>query len=254
MKRLFLFILMLMLLGSCVSLRKVRYIQESAYGSMADSMVYQSMAPDYKIQPGDHLYVDVKNIDPKNMNPFQSNTNVNIQTSSEAGIYLNSYQVSEMGNIDFPLVGKVFVEGKTVFEIQNDLQDIINEFFQLTTVSVKLINFRISLLGEVLKPGTFMVYQNNLNIFQAISLGGDLTNYANRKEVRVIRKDRDGTRIHKVNLLSSEILNSPAYYLQPGDIVYVEPLSGKNFTFTAFPYAILFSTISTTLLIISFLK
>lgn len=254
MKRLFLFILMLMMLGSCVSLRKVRYLQESAYESMADSMVYQAVAPDYKIQPGDHLYVDVKNIDPKNMNPFQSTTNVNMQVSSEAGVYLNSYQVSDVGNIDFPLVGKVFVEGKTALEIQTDLQQIINEFFQLTTVSVKLINFRISLLGEVLSPGTFIVYQNNLNILQAISLGGDLTSYANRKEVKVIRKERDGTKIHKINLLKSDLLNSPAYYLQPGDIVYVEPLSGKNFTFTAFPYAILFSTISTTLLIISFLK
>lgn len=254
MKKLFLFILMLMMLGSCVSLRKVRYIQDASFGKMADSLVYQSVTPDYKVQQGDHLYIDVKNIDPKSMNPFQSNTNVNIQTSSEAGVYLNSYLVSDMGNIDFPLVGKVFVEGKTVLEVQNDLQQIVNEFFQLTTVSVKLINFRISLLGEVMKPGTFLVYQNNLNIFQAISLGGDLTNYANRKEIKVVRKEREGTRIHKINLLSSDILNSPAYYLQPGDIVYVEPLSGKNFTFTAFPYAILFSTISTTLLIISFLK
>jgi polysaccharide export outer membrane protein len=105
-----------------------------------------------------------------------------------------------------------------------------------------------------MRPGTYMVYQNQLNVFQAISMGGDLTNYANRKEVSIIRKTEKGTSVYKINLLSSQLLNSPVYYLQPGDIVYIEPLSGKNFTFTAFPYAIIFSTISTTLLILNFIK
>lgn len=254
MRKLLLFLSVLLLLGSCVSLKKVRYIQDIASSEQTDSTYYQAKAPDYKIQPGDHLHIDVKNIDPKNMNPFQSSSNANIQTQSEAGVYLNSYQVSDSGNIDFPLVGKVDVAGQTVFEVQSNLQQIVNEFFQLTTVSVKLINFRISLLGEVVRPGTYMVYQNQLNVFQAISMGGDLTNYANRKEVSIIRKTDKGTSVHKINLLSSQLLNSPVYYLQPGDIVYVEPLSGKNFTFTAFPYAIIFSTISTTLLILNFIK
>lgn len=254
MKRTLIFLLALVFLGSCVSLKKVRYIQDVAHEQVSDTAIYRNQSPDYRIQQGDHLHIDVKNIDTKNMNPFQQNTNAGNQVSSEASVYLNSYQVSEEGSVDFPLVGKLFVKGKTIFEIQNELQSIISEFFQLTTVSVKLINFRVSLLGEVAKPGTFLVYQDNLNIFQAISLGGDLTNYANRKEVKVIRKIREGTTVHKVNLLSTEILESQAYYLQPGDIVYVEPLPGRNFAFTEFPYALLFSTISTTLLIINFFK
>ncbi len=254
MKKLLLFIFTLLLLGSCVPLKKVRYIQDAAYGQLSDTTIYRSQAPDYKIQQGDHLYIDVKNIDTKSMNPFESNSNVGYQTSNEAGVYLNSYQVSDSGSIDFPLVGKVFVQGKTIFEIQNELQDIVNEFFQLTTVSIKLINFRISLLGEVARPGTFLVYQDNLNVFQAISLGGDLTSFANRKEVKVIRTTVEGTKVHSINLLSTELLDSPAYYLQPGDILYVEPLSGRNFAFTEFPYAIIFSTISTTLLILNFIK
>lgn len=241
-------------LGSCISLKKVKYVQETAQGQMSDTSIYRTQAPDYKVQKGDHLYIDVKNIDTKNMDPFQTNNNVNYQASTEAGVYLSSYLVSDAGSIDFPLVGKVLVQGKTIFEIQNELQAIVNEFFQFTTVSVKLINFRISLLGEVAQPGTFLVYQDNLNVFQAISLGGDLTRMANRKEIKVIRKTAEGTNVHKINLLSTEILNSPAYYLQPGDIVYVEPLKGRNFAFTEFPYAYIFSTISTTLLILNFLK
>ena len=246
--------LALVFLGSCVSLKKVRYIQDAAHEQMTDTLIYRTQVPDYKVQQGDHLYIDVKNIDTKKMDPFQTNNNINYQASTEAGVYLSSYLVSELGSIDFPLVGKIFVQGKTIFEVQNELQAIVNEFFQLTTVSVKLINFRISLLGELARPGTFLVYQDNLNIFQAISLGGDLTKMANRKELKVIRKTFEGTTVHKVNLLSTEILNSPAYYLQPGDIVIVEPLKGRNFAFTEFPYAIIFSTISTTLLILNFIK
>ena len=188
------------------------------------------------------------------MQPFQTTNNTNAQAASEAGVYLSSYLVNNVGSIDFPLVGKVFVQNKTINEIQNELQTIVNDFFQFTTVSVKLINFRISLLGEVTRPGTFLVYQDNLNVFQALSLGGDLTKMANRKEIKVIRKTVEGTKVHKINLLSTEILDSQAYYLQPGDIVYVEPLKGRNFAFTEFPYAIIFSTISTTLLILNFIK
>lgn len=246
--------LALVFLGSCVSLKKVKYIQETAHEQMSDTLIYRNQAPDYKVQQGDHLYIDVKNIDPKNMNPFQQNASGATQTQSEVGVYLSSYLVNEAGSIDFPLVGKVPVEGKTIFDIQNELQEIVSGFFQLTTVSVKLINFRVSMLGEVARPGTFLVYQDNLNVFQAISLSGDLTKMANRKEIKVIRKTVEGTKVHKINLLSTEILDSPAYYLQPGDIVYVEPLKGRNFAFTEFPYAILFSTISTTLLILNFVK
>lgn len=254
MKRTLLFMLALVFLGSCVSLRKVKYIQETAQEQMSDTLIYRTQAPDYRVQRGDNLYIDVKNIDTKNMNPFQSNNTSNTQTASEAGVYLSSYLVNDAGSIDFPLVGKVFVQGKTIFEIQNELQAVVNDFFQFTTVSVKLINFRISLLGEVARPGTFLVYQGSLNIFQAISLSGDLTKMADRKEIKVIRKTIDGTTVQKINLLSTEILDSPAYYLQPGDIVYVEPLKGRNFAFTEFPYALLFSTVSTTLLILNFIK
>lgn len=254
MKRTILFMLVLVFLGSCVPLKKVRYIQDKAHEQVSDTAIYRHQLPDYRVQQGDHLHIDVKNIDTKNMDPFQQKNNTGSQIASEASVYLNSYLVSEEGSVDFPLVGKVFVQGKTIFEVQKELQGIVSEFFQLTTVSVKLINFRVSLLGEVVRPGTFLVYQDNLNVFQAISLSGDLTKMANRKEVKVIRKTREGTTVHKVNLLSTKLLESPAYYLQPGDIVYVEPLKGRNFAFTEFPYALLFSTISTTLLIINFFK
>lgn len=255
MKRILFFLFIAAMASSCVSLDKVKYLQDAENYRKGDKTEFQnSHTTDYKVQAGDNLYIDVKSLDTKTSNPFLANQSMSYQMSTEAGVYLNSYLVNDSGYINFPVVGKVLVKGLTVNEVRDRLQKVVDEYFQFTTVTVKLVNFKISLLGEVVRPGTYQVYQNSINVLQAISLGGDLTNFANRKKISVIRKTKDGSSIHTINLLKSDILSSEAYFLQPDDIVYVEPMNNKNFTFEAFPYAILFSTISTTLLILNFLK
>lgn len=252
MKRYILFLLAALAFSSCVSLKKIRYIQDANEKQNAEYI--NEARSDYKVQSGDNLYIDIKSLDTKNMNPFQAAPSTSYQMNSDAGIYLNSYSVSDSGYIDFPVVGKVMVKGYTVSDVKERLQAVVDEYFQMTTVTVKLVSFKISFLGEVAHPGTFQIYQSSINIFQAISIAGDLNEFADRSDVKIIRKTKNGSSIHHINLLSSQVLESPYYYLQPEDIVYIEPMHGKNFTFTAFPYAIIFSTISTTLLILNFLK
>lgn len=245
----------MLLVSSCVSMKKVRYLQDSADYLKDNKIEFKNeSSPYYKVQPGDNLYVDVSSLDSKNMNPFESNQRVSYQNNSEMSVYLNSYMVSDSGYINFPVVGKIQVAGLTVTEVKDKVQATVNEFYQLTTVTVKLVNFKISLLGEVVRPGTYMVYQESINILQAISMAGDLAPYGDRSNIMIIRKSEDGSLVYTVNLRKANILESPAYYLQPDDIVYVEPLKSKNYAFTAFPYAIIFSTITTTLLIMNFYK
>jgi len=249
------FIAVMLVMSSCVSLKKVKYLQDVSDYQKGDTIVFRNeSSPDYKVQPGDNLFVDVSSLDSKNLNPFEANQRVSYQNNSEMSIYLNSYMVSDSGFINFPVVGKIKVAGLTVSEVKSKLQTTVDDFFQLTTVTVKLVNFKISLLGEVVRPGTYLVYQENINILQAISMAGDLAPYANRSKIMIIRKSGRGSSVHTVNLLTSGIFESPAYYLQPDDIVYVEPMNSKNYAFTAFPYAIIFSTITTTLLIMSYFK
>ncbi len=253
MKKILLILLVSVTATSCVSLKKVRYIQDTEINPQFGTKEYPNESLDtYRIHPGDHLYIDIKSLDSKNTNPFQSSQTTGYQMSSEASIYLNSYMVNDSGYIDFPVVGRVYVRDHTMEEVKTKLQKTVDEYFQFTSVSVKLVNFKISLLGEITRPGTYPIYQNNINIFQAISLGGDLTTFANRAKVKVIRKTESGSSVHELSLLKSDILTSEAYYLKPDDIVYFEPIGGRNFTFKEFPYAIIFSTISTTLLIINF--
>ena len=241
-------------LSSCISQKKTVYLQNKSMFS-AGANTYENDLATYKLQPGDFLYINVTSLDPKNMTSFEGNQRNDYQIQSEMGVYLKSYQVSDSGFIRFPVIGKVEVVGLSVSQVRDKLQSIMDEFYQLATITVKLVNFQVSIMGEVNRPGTYVVYNDRLNIFQAISLGGDLTNFGNRKEVNIIRKTKTGgTEILEVNLLSDSILELPGFYLQPDDIIYVKPMRSKTFAFTSFPYSFVLSTITTTLVVINFFK
>ncbi len=248
------FIVLIATLSSCVSQKKTIYLKNKSSLSSGNT-TYENDLSVYKIEPGDFLYINVTSLNPTNMTSLDANEKAEYQLQSEMGIYLKSYQVNDSGYINFPVIGKIKVLGLSIDQTREKLQHIIDDYYQLASVSVKLVNFKISVLGEVNRPGTYTVYQDRLNIFQAISLGGDLTNYGNRRNVNIIRKtSTGGTEILKVNLLNDSLLELPGFYLQPEDIVYVEPMKSKSFAFTAFPYAIVLSTITTTLLILNFFK
>jgi polysaccharide biosynthesis/export protein len=130
----------------------------------------------------------------------------------------------------------------------------LNEYILQSVVIVKLVNFYVTMLGEVQRPGEYKIYQDELNIFEAISMAGDLTDFANRSQIKLIRQTKQGSEVIDIDLTQRQILASDHYFLMPNDILYVEPLKGKQFTFANFPYAIIFSAISTTLLLVNYFK
>ncbi|PLX01542.1 MAG: hypothetical protein C0595_14305, partial [Marinilabiliales bacterium] len=138
---------------------------------------------DYRIQPGDNLYVRVVSLDEQTtilLNPLGSG---NSQVSSDASVYLNSYTVNESGYLDFPLTGEIFVKNMNTEEIKETLSKELREYLKEFVVIVKLVNFNITLLGEVNRPGQYKIYQNRINIFEAVSMASDLTDFANRNTV-----------------------------------------------------------------------
>ncbi len=248
------FLAVIITFSSCISQKNTVYLQNKSTFSDGSGSYENDLAV-YKVQAGDFLYINVTSMDPSNISAFAMDNRTEYQLQSDMGVYLKSYQVNDSGYVNIPIVGKVNVVGLSINQVRNKLQKELDEFYKLTTVTVKLVNFKISIMGEVNRPGTYTVYQDKLNIFQAISMGGDLTSYANRKEVNIIRKSKTGgTEVLKVNLLTDSLLELPGFYLHPEDIIYVEPLRSKSFAFTSFPYAIALSTITTTLLILNFFK
>jgi len=120
---------------------------------------------------------------------------------------------------------------------------------------VKAVNFRVSVVGEVARPGEYTVYKDDLNVFEAIALSGDMTEFGNRSRVALIRKAPGGSQVHYLDLTSEKILSSEFYHLQPGDILYISPLGYKRWGLgSTFPWAIALSGLTTTLLLINFFK
>jgi polysaccharide export outer membrane protein len=253
---LFVISISLILLGSCVSQKQVKYFQQ-VQTQNAPSAFQNTRTSDYKIQAHDNLYIKVYGLDEKSFLFFnkQSGINPNYSTEqTEIGLYLDSYVVNDSGYIDFPLAGKIFVKDLKVEEAKARIQTVVNEYLKNVLVTVKMVNFQLNILGEVRKPGNYTINQDKINIFEAISLAGDLNEFANRHKVALVRQTKEGSKVVYLNLNSIEILSSPYYYLEPNDILYFAPLGVKRFGTETFPWALVFSAITTTLLLISYLK
>jgi polysaccharide export outer membrane protein len=240
----------LYLFSSCIPQRKLIYLQDEK-GKEQTSQTFNNPIKYYKVKPGDELYIKVVGLDEKTSTLFTDKNDQRTLQFIEKGIYFQSYTVSDSGTINLPTIEKVFVSNMTIDEIQNVIQDKLKDFVNFGSISVKLANFRVSVLGEVETPSNIFIADDITTIFEVLSLAGDMTPYGNRQEVNIIRQSKDGLTYNKVDLTAKNFLNSEFYYIYPGDVVYVPQLKGKAFGFAEFQWGTLLSIISTTLSAIS---
>lgn len=241
-----------LLLSSCIPQKKMLYMQVTTDTDTLSTFKNERKI-DYRVQPGDNLYIRVVSLDEQTtmlLNPSGTGNNMN----NDASIYLNSYTVNETGYLDFPMTGEIFVKNMTIDEIKEELNIQLREYLKELVVIVKLVNFNITMLGEVNRPGQYKIYQTSINLFEAVSMASDLTDFANRNKIAIIRQTKTGSEVTYVDMTKRDILLSEMYYLKPNDIVYVQPVKGKQFTFANFPYAVIFGFISTTLLLLNYFE
>jgi polysaccharide export outer membrane protein len=241
---------------SCVPQKKMKYLQDKE-GDTAQ-YEFQALKPDYQVKPGDYLYIRVFSLDQKSNELFATiggsaaaNYNMNI---TDQNLYLTSYWVNDSGYIDVPLFGRIEAGGRTINDIQQILNGKVSEIIIGASVVVKLVMYNVSLLGEVNAPGKYSIYNNRVNIFEALAMAHDLTAYADRSKVQIIRTEGNKTNVVVFNLLNKDILSSPYYYLRPNDIIYVEPLKEKSYAYETFPYALVLSSVSLLLVVLTFFK
>ena len=246
--------LIILMSVSCIPQKKMVYMQ--AQGETDTIKTFQNERKiEYKVQPGDNLYIRVVTLDEKTtvlLNPLTTGGTQNI--GNDASVYLNSYNVNEEGYLDFPMIGEVMVQNMSVEEIKNVIQEKLTIYLNEFIVIVKLVNFNITLLGEVRNPGQYKIYQDNINIFEAVSMASDLTDFANRNKVAIIRQTKSGSEVVYIDMTNRDLLLSEYFYLKPNDIVYAQPVKGKQFTFANFPYGVIFGLISSTVLILSYIQ
>ncbi len=253
-------LLVVMSLTSCVSQKKILYLQNEVMlnDSTFTSIEYENARHfDYKVQPGDILYIKIMSLDEGFATYFNAMSGSTMSatggnSSGNTGLYLNGYIVDEEGFIELPIVGQVHVKDEMVSDIQAKVQELMDEYMRETIVYVKLGLFNLTILGEVNRPGQYQVYQSDINIFQAIALAGNATDYANKSKIKIIHQTPNGSQIVRINLNDADVLSSPNYYLKPNDIIYVEPLKMKQYGFTTVPYGTIFSALSLVITCLTF--
>lgn len=233
MKKLLLSIIaaaMIVVLGSCGSSKNVTYLQNLDSISLAPSRGLY----DAKIMPKDQLMITVSTTDYEASRPFNLTVHNSLGSAgsiSSGGGSLQQYVVDNSGFINFPVVGKIHVEGLSVHETEDLIKSKIQPYLARTEnpiVTVRMASYRITVIGEVNRPGVIPVTTERMSILEALAQAGDLSIYGLRDNIALIRTDAAGEK-HQVrlNLNDANIINSPYYYVQQDDVIYVEPNNVK---------------------------
>lgn len=233
-------ILLPALISGCASRKKILMLQGISENTASFNNPGKSS---YKLHKGDNLYIKVYSVDEKTSKFFQSDF-PNLMNPTY--LFLNSYTIDENGYIHVSFINKLLVEGLTIEESKNLIQKALNEYFKECTVAVKLVNFQVSVLGEVNNPGSYTIEKEQVNLFQALGLAGGPKEFSNLMKVTLVRQTDTGSQVQVLDLTNQKILESEFYYLMPNDIVYIEPVKAKT-NIGSSPY-LLVSTLSLVLL------
>jgi polysaccharide biosynthesis/export protein len=226
-------ILLIIELSSCVSHKELLYLSDIPVDADVTDTISNFGQTDLRIQPDDMLAITVSSYNVEASKPF--NLEITTMQSMSAmgsgavagGEPLTGYFVDQEGFIDFPILGRLDVNQKTLNETKALLYEKLKTYLKDPVVNIRFLNLKISVLGEVLRPGTIRLTNKRVTIFEAIGLAGDMTPYSNRTSVLLIR-ERDGKRsVKRINLQSSKVFTSPYYYLQQNDVVIVDPNKTK---------------------------
>ncbi len=213
----------------------------------------------YKLQAGDILYISLSTDDQRLNNIFVPSGGGAMAQGGGAGIagtpfYLTGFTIDEGGNIELPYVGFVKVEGKTIEEAKLSLETEIKKFFKVFFLQVKVAEFRFSVLGFVNRPGQYFFQMNKVNILEAIAQAGDLQNLARRFEVQLYRQTPQGIVMVPIDLTDRSLIHSPYWYIQPNDVLYVQPLKMRKYgdlTSTQTSFQLIAPILSTLLLVLN---
>ncbi|CAM2785881.1 protein involved in gliding motility EpsA [Flavobacterium succinicans] len=230
----FLMIMSSLLFTSCIPIKDLTYLQQKESESPEKAIIASESKP-YRLQTNDVLSINLKAIDPKLVAIFNASTqngDANLNQNSESGLYFNGFRVDDHGNIRMPILGEINVLGFTVEEVRVKIEkQLLEEYFNKEAnlfVNVKLSGFRYTINGEVGSTGTKTLFQERVNILEAIANAGDITMVGNRKEVTIMRTSPTGVEMHNLDLTDRNVIYSPYYYLQPNDYIYVKPLKQKS--------------------------
>jgi len=222
------------LLAGCGSSEKIAYLQGTETMS-AEEFAVATTLYDARILPKDLLTVVVSTTDPEASKPFNlvmPTISQGITTSASSQGQLQTYLVDNNGQIEFPVVGMITVKGLTKREAEEKVKGLLATYLkEEPVVTVRFVNYKISVIGEVARPNTFTIQNEKVNVMEALAMAGDMTIWGRRDNVKILREDAEGNkRVIMMNLNDPYVIFHPDFYLQQNDVVYVEPnkVKAKN--------------------------
>ncbi|WNJ19769.1 polysaccharide biosynthesis/export family protein [Pontibacter sp. G13] len=220
------------------------YLQDVDDANMAPATINEAaLRQPYKIRPYDNLTIKV-NVNEESTIDFL-NQNLSSVSSGESDLFFKGYTVDDSGNVDLPLLGSINVQGLTTEQIKDSLDAKYADHYNQVTTTVKLSNFRVTMLGEFMQPGVHYVFEEKLTLLQAVGMAGGMTEFANATRVKILRETESG-KIKKayLNLGSTDVLESEYFFLRPNDVVYIEPYKAKGFQVNAATLSLALTAVS----------
>lgn len=260
MRLLSLMVVSVLVFGSCVTNKKFQLMQKNDVNkqNMPSDSVFRkySIEPfDYKIQTNDILSVRFESLTPKEYDFLSKNLDPAANNPLIGGALLLGDLVDENGEMPFPVVGKVKVIGMTIYEAQEYLQKIANQYLESPIVKVRLLNYRITFLGEVNREGSITLNNNRVTMLEAIGLAGGLTDLADKTSVKLIRQKGNNTEVVYLNVLDENFIQSPYYYVYQNDILIVPALRQRPFRkYFGQNISLIISSLSLLLIVLNYTK
>ena len=214
-------LILIVLVASCASKKDVYYFQD------IDSTAAENSFKFLNIQPGDILDIQIKALNPESVLVFQRQATLGLQQQQVQNRAIDGYLVGEDGSINLPIVGAIDTTNQSTQALAQIIQEALKPYINNPTVNIRLLNFRISVLGEVNNPGTFTVLEERLSLPQALGLAGDLTINGDRNHLLLIRNEKGKKTNQVIDLTKTDFLQSPFYFLKQNDIIYVRPNSAR---------------------------
>jgi polysaccharide export outer membrane protein len=228
MRIFFLLIPIFALISGCASRENIAVMQDIEQKAQFAKTSHQVV-----FKPGDLVRIQISSTDDQAVEPFNlsivmqeqpiiEDDNMNVQRAQQP------FLIDDQGMIQFPVLGALKMGGKTIDQFSTHLKAQLEKFVENPIINIRIVNYRISVLGEVMKPGMFNIQNHRLNILEAISLAGGMKIHARRKNIMVLRRDQDGNQESiRIDLTNSECVNSPVFFLEQNDVVYIEPNKTK---------------------------
>ncbi len=235
---LFLLLIGSLVLSSCSSRKRLMYFSEKEKDPPVNE--FSIVRPVKTIQPFDNIYIWVTSTEEKNQKIFST-------SSSMSNDYINliSYTVNSDGYIDFPFVGLIYVKDMTLQQAKEHILEQVGLYLSDISITVKFVNNKVSVLGEVARPGAYSFAKDQLTIFEAIGLAGGATIYGKKNEVVLIREKGNKINYHYLDLTKKDIVSSDYYFIIPNDIIVIKPVKARFRTLNLLNWSLVLSTITT---------